>query len=353
MRNNNAGGLASSMIKWTSQKLSALIPSSALPSSSSVPPTDAAFEDLRKLERTMKRIQAMVMTAEERGVRGQDEKLRLEELKEVAYDAEDVVDDYEFEVLSAEIKAGIHLGGNDHKPKCEHKVNHVTSSHLIVPVPSELAIRVKSVRERFDEIIREWEVLRWSEGESLRHYGVDMVKPPQSTSLVHEPSIHELDDLQRTLRNEVKGKRFLIVLDDVWNEKPSLWHTLKAPFISMCSGKIIVTTRNEKQLAFECQDPNSNPGLLEIGREIVVKCGGLPLAVKALGSLLRFEADEESWREILDSEIWELDMRNNEILPALKISFDLLIPLLITYAACIQETDPAQLLDKRVNAKRD
>ncbi|KAJ3674777.1 hypothetical protein LUZ60_005393 [Juncus effusus] len=435
MSSNRGGGIVSSMITWTSEKLSSLIPSSILPSSSNEPQSNTSLEDLKKLERTMKRIQAIAVDAEKRGVKDQVEKLRLEELKEVAYDAEDVVDDYEFEVLSAKIKAGIHLGGNCHKPKSEDKVNHVTLSHLIVPVPSELAIRVKGVRERFDEIIREWEVLCWSEGESLRQYGVDMVKPPQSTSLVHDPSIHgrnkdkenivkllisgdsncdsvgslsvlsllgmggigkttlaqlvyndkrvckyfqlrawvcvsenfsveiltkniivsltkrtcdftELDVLQRILLDEVKGKKILIVLDDVWNEESSLWHLLKTPLTGTCFGKIVVTTRNEnvarnmqtmppyvltnlpfeycwslfKQLAFERQ--NSNPGLLEIGREIVTKCGGLPLAVKALGSLLRFEVEEVNWRGILDSEIWELEMRNNDVLPALKISYD-------------------------------
>ena len=50
------------------------------------------------------------------------------------------------------------------------------------------------------------------------------------------------------------------------------------------------------------------------------KCGMLPLAVKSIASLLRHEAEEESWREILESEVWESDV-SNEIFPPLQISY--------------------------------
>ncbi|KAJ3674775.1 hypothetical protein LUZ60_005391 [Juncus effusus] len=201
MRSNRGEGIASSMINSTSQKLLSLILSSILPSSSSTPQSDASFKALKKLERTMKRIQAIAMVTEQRGVKDQAEKLRLDELKEVAYDAEDVVNDYEFEVLTAKIKAGIHLGGHNHKRKREDKVNYMPSSHLIVPIPTELAIRVTEINKRFDEIINEWEVLRWSESEIHGRYDADMVKPPQSTSLVHGPNIHGRDKDREYYKN--------------------------------------------------------------------------------------------------------------------------------------------------------
>ncbi|XP_078152841.1 putative disease resistance protein RGA1 isoform X2 [Carex rostrata] len=60
---------------------------------------------------------------------------------------------------------------------------------------------------------------------------------------------------------------------------------------------------------------------VDMGREITRKCGGLPLAVKSIASLLRHETDEEVWREILESGLWEIKESKEEIFPALQISY--------------------------------
>ncbi|MCI38073.1 NBS-LRR resistance protein, partial [Trifolium medium] len=46
--------------------------------------------------------------------------------------------------------------------------------------------------------------------------------------------------------------------------------------------------------------------LVMIGKDIVRKCNGSPLAAKALGSLLRSKTDEHQWDSIEKSEIWKL-----------------------------------------------
>jgi len=70
---------------------------SSLVPSSSTASHDDDLEELRKLERTMYRIRAMLDDAEEHwNIREESAKLRL---KELAYDIEDVVDEYEYEVL--------------------------------------------------------------------------------------------------------------------------------------------------------------------------------------------------------------------------------------------------------------
>ena len=45
-----------------------------------------------------------------------------------------------------------------------------------------------------------------------------------------------------------------------------------------------------------------------------------PLATKTLGGLLSVDLDEEHWRSIMESEIWELQQGENDILPVLKLS---------------------------------
>uniref|UniRef100_A0A251T148 Putative NB-ARC, P-loop containing nucleoside triphosphate hydrolase n=1 Tax=Helianthus annuus TaxID=4232 RepID=A0A251T148_HELAN len=50
------------------------------------------------------------------------------------------------------------------------------------------------------------------------------------------------------------------------------------------------------------------------------KCGGLPLAIKAIGRLLRTKTDREDWDDLLNSEIWDLE-NANEIVPTLRLSY--------------------------------
>ncbi|XP_008805363.1 putative disease resistance protein RGA3 [Phoenix dactylifera] len=143
---------------------------------------------------------------------------------------------------------------------------------------------------------------------------------------------NELIELQGTLMEVLSGKRLLLVLDDVWNEKESTWACLMSPFSSAEMSKVVVTTRFVKvakimqtvvpyqlhnltedkcwqlfhRFAFDGQDPNEHPNLIEIGKKIAAKCHGWPLAAKTLGGQLRFETDEESWKDILEGDLSEL-----------------------------------------------
>nr|GEZ59024.1 NB-ARC domains-containing protein [Tanacetum cinerariifolium] len=68
-----------------------------------------------------------------------------------------------------------------------------------------------------------------------------------------------------------------------------------------------MTTRKEKLLReLGCDNFDSHPRLKTPGEGIVRKCDGLPLALIALGRLLRTNEDEVKWKEIEDSEIWSL-----------------------------------------------
>ncbi|XP_027341682.1 putative disease resistance RPP13-like protein 1 [Abrus precatorius] len=157
-------------------------------------------------------------------------------------------------------------------------------------------------------------------------------------------NITNLDVLRVELKNNLKDKKFLLVLDDLWNDKYNDWHHLTAPFSSGKKGsKIIVTTRQQRVAhithtlhihelknltdencwqilathAFGNEGYDKYPHLEEIGRKISRKCNGLPLAAKTLGGLLRSKVDAEEWNRIENSNLWAHD----DVLPALRISY--------------------------------
>ncbi|KAH0777259.1 hypothetical protein KY290_008670 [Solanum tuberosum] len=157
-----------------------------------------------------------------------------------------------------------------------------------------------------------------------------------------------LNQLQVKLKEKLNGKRFLVVLDDVWNDNYPEWDDLRNLFLQGDIGsKIIVTTRKEsvalmmgsgaiymgvlssedswalfQRHSLENRDPEEHPEFEEVGKQIADKCKGLPLALKALSGILRGKSEVDEWRDILRSEIWELPSCSNGILPALMLSYN-------------------------------
>ncbi|KAH9679142.1 hypothetical protein WN943_027452 [Citrus x changshan-huyou] len=161
--------------------------------------------------------------------------------------------------------------------------------------------------------------------------------------------------LQRILRDRLNSKRYLLVMDDVWNEDPEAWRKLKSLLLGGANGsKILVTTRSRKvasimgrrggttgynlqglpfedclSLFMECafqEERDKHPNLAKIGEGIVKKCGGIPLAVRTLGSVLCGKTDKRDWEFVRDNEIWQLEQMDIGILRALRLSYDQLPP---------------------------
>ncbi|XP_059450864.1 disease resistance protein RGA2-like [Corylus avellana] len=66
-------------------------------------------------------------------------------------------------------------------------------------------------------------------------------------AIERRPESNEIDLLQRQLRAEIDGKRYLLVLDYVWNEDFERWSSLKKLLVGGKWGsKVLVTTRSKK-----------------------------------------------------------------------------------------------------------
>ena len=74
--------------------------------------------------------------------------------------------------------------------------------------------------------------------------------------------------------------------------------------------------------AFNRDEEKQYPKLVEIGEQIVNKCKGVPFAVRTLGSLLYSKTKESDWISIRDSDTWKLEQQQEDILPALRLSYD-------------------------------
>lgn len=145
-----------------------------------------------------------------------------------------------------------------------------------------------------------------------------------------------METLQIELHKQLNGKKYLLVLDDVWNEDSKKWTELKTYLLSGAEGsKILVTTRSLKvgqamgtrrlfnlpclteenswslfkKLVFR-DDGNPMIHQLEsVGRKIMEKCKGVPLAIITVAHILDGKHTESEWINALEGISWELGER--------------------------------------------
>ncbi|TYG87658.1 hypothetical protein ES288_A13G232900v1 [Gossypium darwinii] len=385
--------------------------------------------DLKKLKDTMISIKAVLLDAERQ--QHQNKKLRLcmWKLRDIFYDAEDVIDDFKCEALRKQ-------DAINHPNTNSSKVRFLASCCTCLPLSFSLRMghKIKDINRRLDELATEWNSFDLGPSSDDRHVlrretssfvdssdviGRDedkeniismLMKPSEDGNIPVIPIVgigglgkttlaqlvynddritrlfplkiwicvseefdlsrllkliiqsvnkgercddSTLDALQARLRSLLNDKKFLLVLDDVWNENQAKWVELRNLLRStdgFSRSKIIVTTRHSNvalimslirpyileglpledcltlftKWAFNDGAEKHYPNLIRIGEEIVKKCKGVPLSVRTLGSLLFQKTDESDWIYIRDSEIWRLEQHENDILPALKLSYNYL-----------------------------
>lgn len=170
-----------------------------------------------------------------------------------------------------------------------------------------------------------------------------------------DDAIKNLDQLQKLVQRRLKNKRFLLVLDDIWSYgNEDEWKRFLVPFTEeQGKGNIVLATtrflhvaeivkKGDKSLPLEGLGPKDywrlflacvfdernqqcNDGeLLQIGKMIVEKLKGSPLAAKTVGRLLRKNLTVDHWTRVLESKEWESQTSDHDIMPALKLSYDFL-----------------------------
>nr|UBY07097.1 NBS-LRR disease resistance protein [Dasypyrum villosum] len=183
------------------------------------------------------------------------------------------------------------------------------------------------------------DVYRRVKGEFDTHALVTVSQKPNIPNLLHsllsklgtESSIHTSEShLIDMLREHLQTKRYLIIIDDLW-DTPA-WDVIKWVFVKNdLASRIIITTRKRK-VARRCCSHHRDcilqmkpltyedsarlffsrifgskeacpPQLRDVSVEIIKKCGGLPLAVISISSMLANKdcSQKERWEYIQNS----------------------------------------------------
>ncbi|KAH6761098.1 hypothetical protein C2S51_018047 [Perilla frutescens var. frutescens] len=165
--------------------------------------------------------------------------------------------------------------------------------------------------------------------------------------------------LQRMVEERLKDKRYLVVLDDVWED--AHWASLADAFPNNDKGsRLLLTSRSgvsteytrythpmkilnldESRELFLKKALTDNTGvkcpeeLKEIGRKILENCGGLPLAINVVGALLlKGEQSKSGWEKVLKGIKFYLG-RNGVVSDILELSYQNLPPQLKPCFLCL------------------
>ncbi|KAL8139390.1 hypothetical protein V2J09_005411 [Rumex salicifolius] len=172
----------------------------------------------------------------------------------------------------------------------------------------------------------------------------------QSTCGVEKYEDLSIIDLQNRIREKMKGRKFLLVLDDVWDDSGDRWDARMDIWRRGAKGsKVIVTTRSRsvaeavgasetyhldglseekswelfKRVARITPEKERDSRWNDLGREFVRKGANVPLAIRSIASLLAEKNTIEEWELFRNNELPKLrQTQENEIMPVLRLSYD-------------------------------
>ncbi|KAL8139383.1 hypothetical protein V2J09_005404 [Rumex salicifolius] len=259
-----------------------------------------AKEDLEKLERSLETIKGALLNAE----KFEEEptvKDWIKRVKDVLYDADDLLDET---AIDDELK----------------KLNEVRDSPSTLNISFAGMIKDISNGKIFQSIFR-------SKGDNLN-----------------------LEQRIAAIQERISGKKFLIVLDDVWDDSRDKWDARMGIFGRGAKGsKVIVTTRSysvsdavgptglhhlrglseEKSWDLFKRVARITPGKErdsrwnDLGREFARKGANVPLAIRSIASLLAEKNTIEEWELLRNVKLPKLGQnQENGIMPVLRLSYN-------------------------------
>ncbi|TYJ36609.1 hypothetical protein E1A91_A05G318500v1 [Gossypium mustelinum] len=302
---------------------------------------------LKKLKPTLMSVKAVLDDGENKQITNPNVKSWTDELKNAVYDAEDLLDEISTEALRNKIESEYQTTA---MKQLLDPQNLSENQIAVIPIVGMGGLGKTTVAQLIYNDLR---VDKWFDRKAWVCVSEEFDAFKETKTILEEIKCscdgnQNLNQLQLKLKEQLSGKKYLIILDDVWNKNYFHWKDLASPFTSGTkNSKIILTTRDENvaaimrsvptyhldvlsdddswklfaKHAFDGSSPTKHPDLMAIGEAIVKRCGSIPLAAKALGGLLRCKPNAYEWKKILHSNFWDIPNDATNILPALTLSY--------------------------------
>ena len=155
--------------------------------------------EVQKLKRKFHIIQALLNDAEKRQVKEEAMKLWIDELKDVSYQVDDVLDEWNTAIIKEKIEKQ-----QDEKEKAETSAGKKRKVTISIPnlfQHRDIAHKIKELKEKLDEIDREGEVYKF-----VLTRGNEEVERPRTTSFVDVSEILGRDKVRDDLVSILLGK---------------------------------------------------------------------------------------------------------------------------------------------------
>ncbi|KAB1225401.1 putative disease resistance protein RGA3 [Morella rubra] len=293
----------------------------------------SAEVELEKLKDTVSTIKDVLLDAEEQQDGNAEVRVWLKKLQKPMYDADDLLDDVSSEALPLPKKirrrkrfcwkkTRAHIGEGrllQIKPACNEVPQH----------PSHIGHKIKDIREKLDAIAADRKF--HLEGHRVK-IGIENKKRDDDTySFVLEEDVIG--------REEDKKKVMALLLDSNVGKNVSILPIVGIGGLGKTTlAKLVFNDQEVKQhfelkvwglseqdswslfkkIAFEEGKEPENTSIVTIGREIVAKCVGVPLAIRTIGGLLYFKNPETEWLSFMTNELSRIPQNENDIIPTLK-----------------------------------
>uniref|UniRef100_A0A803MQM1 NB-ARC domain-containing protein n=1 Tax=Chenopodium quinoa TaxID=63459 RepID=A0A803MQM1_CHEQI len=210
----------------------------------------------------------------------------IRQIRNLAYDAEDVIDTYILEVAA---KFGVlgnkGMGGSGKSTLARKLYNHPYT------------------KESFDCCAWVYISQEWSTGHVLSEILRKVSNPMELFKLNANSSVDELVD---KLRSILEKKSYLVVLDDVWR-KEALEEILPAFPRNLQRNLYVHAPRPLSEedswvlfckIAFNYHTDCNTESYEKLGKEMLKKCDGLPLAIVALAGILNTKRSIREWQQV-------------------------------------------------------
>lgn len=151
----------------------------------------------------------------------------------------------------------------------------------------------------------------------------------------------------REISKQLCCNKFLLVLDDAWHTDGYEWGQFMVHLQDRSIGsRILLTTRDRKvaevvkskqihelvflteseswSLFLKCSgwvEDDLGSEFIQLGKEILKKCGGVPLAIRTIAGVLCEKREISTWRAIRGSDLWNVGSVNDRVFASLKLSY--------------------------------